>query len=95
MDAVQRRREEGIKALNARAETPECELLHQLELQRQYLDFLASSVEYLAQELGTVKYLLQASHQSGSISSGILGQPCRPAQLGESPRSGLWNPHGL
>lgn len=68
----------------------EPELLRQLELQRRYLDFLASTVEYLLQELEEVKHLLPAASRSSSIASGKLVRPHRPAELGKSATSLHW-----
>ncbi|WPM81169.1 hypothetical protein R5W60_05605 [Brucella pseudintermedia] len=64
------------------------ELVHRLELQRQYLDFLANSVEYLSQELA--KVAAHFSHTAKSDCNWLgtekeIAHPVRPAQLGEAP----------
>lgn len=83
IDEVRAREMRGSKA------TSEPELAHQLELQRQYLDYLANSVEYFLQELAKVKYQLQAAQpQSGCTwyeTVRELAPPVRPAALGASP----------
>lgn len=64
------------------------ELHRQLELQRLYLDFLANSVEYLAQELSKVTALLSQAPKSGCTwyeTERAIVRPLRPAPLGEAP----------
>ncbi len=64
------------------------ELHRQLELQRQYLDFLANTVEYLSQELSKVTKHLHSEPISSCTwyeTKQVIGRPLRPAQLGEAP----------
>ncbi|WP_273792134.1 hypothetical protein [Brucella anthropi] len=64
------------------------ELAHQLELQRQYLDFLANSVEYLIQELSKVTLLPSEAPKSGYTwyeTERAIARPLRPELLGEAP----------
>lgn len=61
------------------------ELHRQLELQRQYLDFLANTVEYLSQELSKVVVHLSQEPRSGCVwleTERVIPRPKRPAQLG-------------
>lgn len=68
--------------------TEQHELARQLELQRQYLDFLANSVEYLIQELSKVTTRPFEAPKSGYVWYGTeqaIPRPLRPAPLGEAP----------